>query len=557
MATTKPRVLLLSGGPIHDTTPTAPVIETLLASRFAVEHVHDPEDLTKLRGGDFAAVVLFYTRLELSDAAMDALQQFVEAGGGMLALHGATAFKGQERLAKLIGCRFDNHGPVHAFTVTPSDPTHPVVARTMPFTVMDELYTVENFGEYETFATAHWRGVDHPMGYERSVGKGRVLFLANGHDLRSIGNRYVQRMIERAVRVAAGETFDRRVTAGVLGYGGAFNMGKAHALALRAQPGCEVTAVCDLDPSRTEQAKVELGDEIQTWNDAEAFFAESAFDLCIQILPHHIHAEFAIKALKQGKHVVTEKPFCITLDEADAMIAAADEAGKMLSVYHNRRWDNDYLAMLKMIRAGEIGQVFRIDAASAGYGPPRTWWRARKDISGGAMYDWGAHYCDWTLGMMNKPIESIVGDFQKRKWFGMTNEDYTYALIRFADGTTATLEQGSLAAIGRDGFRILGTDGGLRNAGPHKPITLRKHDADHGMIESTIDAKGPDTAASFYQNIANHLIMGEQLVVKPAEARRAIGVIHLAERSAAEGGKPMPLPGEDRYAETCDYITPW
>jgi len=557
MPTTKPRILLLTGGPIHDTTPTAPVIAKLLEFRFEIDHVHDCQDLTKLSTGNYAAAVLFFTRLELSDDAFNALNNFVESGGGMLALHGATAFKEQDRLAKLIGCRFHKHGPVHQFTVTPSDPDHPVVARTMPFTVMDELYTVENFGEYDVFATAHWQGVDHPMGYQRQVGKGRVVFLANGHDLRSIGNRHVQRLIERAVRVAAGETFGRRITAGVLGYGGAFNMGKAHALALRAQPGCEVTAVCDLDPTRSEQAKVELGEDIATWNDAEAFFAEGQFDLCIQILPHHIHAEYAIKALKQGKHVVTEKPFSITLDEADAMIAAANEGEQMLSVYHNRRWDNDYLAILNMIRAGAIGNVFRVDAASADYQAPKSWWRSRKEISGGAMYDWGAHYCDWMLGIMNKPIESVTGDFQKRKWHGMTNEDYTYALIRFVDGTTATLEQGSLAAIGRGGWRILGTEGGIQNAGPHQPLTLRKFDATHGMVESKLEPKGPDTAASFYQNIANHLIMGEELVVKPAEARRAIGVIHLAEQSAAQGGKPLPLPGEDRYAQTCNYMTPW
>ena len=555
--TTKPRIMLLTGGPIHDWQSCAPVLESLLAQRFDVTHTHDVADLAHLASGKFAAVVALYTRLELNDAQLGALESFIKGGGGFVALHGTAAFKEQPKLAALIGCRFATHGAILDYEVRPTIPDHPVVTRTSPFKVTDELYLVDSLTDYDTFAVAHWQGKDHPMGYERKLGKGRVIFLANGHNAQAMSNRHVQRLIERATRVACGEKFDKTITAGVLGYGGAFNMGKQHAGAINMQSGMKVVAVCDLDPKRTEQAKVELGDQIKTTNDPAAFLADGDFDLCVQILPHNIHAEYCIKASQGGKHVVTEKPFCITLDEADRMLAAARKSGTMLSAYHNRRWDNDFLAMLSIIRRGEIGQVFRIDAASAGYGEPRTWWRSSKTISGGTMYDWGAHYCDWMLNMMNKPIESVVGDFQKRKWHSMTNEDYTYALVRFADGTTATLEQGSLAAIGRGGWRILGTEGGLQNAGPHQPVTFKKFDRDLGMVETKFEPKGPGTAESYYQNVGNHLIAGEELVVKAAEARRAIGVIWLAEQSAKQGGKPLALPGEDKYADNCNYITPW
>lgn len=557
MSTSKPRVLLLTGGPIHNWEVCAPIVEELLKRRFEVTHTHEVGDLSHLSSGKFAAAVVLYTRIEVADDVLAAVEGFVKNGGGLVALHGTTAFKGQPKLAELLGSRFAGHGPVFDFEVRPSCAEHPVVARTHAFKVTDELYMVESFAEYQTFAVAHWQGRDHPMGYERKLGKGRVIYLANGHDARSLGNRYVQRMIERATRVACGQTFDTTITAGVLGYGGAFNMGRNHALALNQQLGCKTVAVCDLDPNRTAQAKVELGDDIATTNDPQAFLRDGEFDLCIAILPHNIHAEYCIKASKAGKHVVTEKPFCITLEEADGMIAAASKAGKMLSAYHNRRWDNDFLAVLDMVRRGEIGLVYRVDAASAGYSAPRTWWRASKEISGGAMYDWGAHYCDWMLNIMNKPIESVTGDFQKRKWHSSTNEDYTYALVRFADGTTATLEQGSLAAISRGGWRVLGTEGGIQNGGPHQALTVRKFDPQLGMVETKFEPKGPNTAESYYQNVANHLIMGEELVVKAEEARRAIGVIWLAEQSSKQGGKPLPLPGEDQYADRCPYITPW
>jgi predicted dehydrogenase len=558
MAQAKPSVLLLLGGKFHDFQRGGELITQALQPRFDVTATEDLAALGRLDQGDYQLVAIYTCRRddEMSDSIAESLEAFVRNGGGLLGIHGANAsFTENEKYLKLIGSRFEGHGPMMAFDVEPTSETHPVVARTDAFDVFDELYrSTPTVDDLDVFATAFWQGDRPLMGYQRDLGKGRVLYVAPGHDERSLGNRYVQRMIERAARVAVGETFEKQITAGILGYGGAFNMGRQHGNAINRQPGMSVTSVCDLDPKRTDQAKEELGDQIKTWNDTEAFFAEGEFDLCIQILPHHLHGMMCSEALKAGKHVVTEKPFCITLEEADEMNGLAREHDLMLSCYHNRRWDGDFLVMLKQIREGKIGEVFRIDASLASFGRPGTWWRSSKEISGGVMYDWGAHYCDWTLNLMNKPIASVTGDFQKRRWHHVTNEDYTYALVRFADGSTATLEQGSLAAISRNGFRILGTHGGMTNAGPGQDVTLRA-EAPAGLADTLLKPLKIDGANRYYQNVGNHLIMGERLVVTPEQARRVIGVIHLAEQSAKQDGKPLPLPGEEH--DEPDYLMPW
>jgi predicted dehydrogenase len=546
--------MLLSGGEIHDWQSCAPILERCLTHRFDVTHTHDLADLAKLGNGRYEAVVVFYTRGELSSDQLNALRQFVEHGGGLVGVHGAAAaFIDNDGWAKLLGSRFDTHGPILDFTVEASNPSHPVVARTDPFRITDELYLLKTCVPIEPFAVAYWQGRPQPMGYEHQVGKGRVLYLANGHDERAVTNRHFQRMLERAVRVACGERFDGQIKAGILGYGGAFNMGRGHGSAVNDQPGMTTTAVCDLEPKRVEMARQELGSDIAIFTDPQEFIDQGDFDLCIQILPHNIHAKWVIKALKTGRHVVTEKPFCITLDEADAMLAAAESESRMLSCFHNRRWDGDFLKILHLVRHGAIGQIYRIDASTANYDEPRNWWRSQKEIAGGTMYDWGAHYMDWTLNLMNKRIATVTGDFQKRKWFGSTNEDYCFALVRFEDGTTATMEQGNLAAIRRNGWRILGTEGGIANSGPHQDITLVTMTT--GEAHTTVIPGGPSTYLPYYQNIGNHLIMGERLVVTPQQARRAIGVIHLAEQSAREGGKPLTLPGEEDYEP--DYMLPW
>lgn len=556
MPSTKPRVLLLTGGNYHDFDGGATIISELLADRFEVTHTTNLEDLALLAEGRFD-VLMLYTQGhhdELTDPLAETMQKFVENGGGMVGLHSANAsFKENRKYLELIGSRFAGHGPVIDFQVRPTDPEHPVTARTSAFRVTDELYISEPVSDFHPFAVAHWQGVDYPMGYQRDVGKGRVVFLANGHDQRSLGNPYFQRWLIRATRVAAGETFGTTINAGILGYGGAFNMGKQHAEMIRAQPGMGVTAVCDLDPARTEQAKAQLGEEIATFNDMDAFFSEGAFDMVVVILPHHLHAEACIRAAEAGKHAVTEKPFCITLDEADRMIAASEKAGTMMSCFHNRRWNGDFLQLMQLVRSGKIGEVFRIDAASGGYGAPGAWWRSRKEISGGAMYDWGAHFMDWTLNLANKRIKTVTGDFQKRKWHQMTNEDYTYMLLRFEDDSTATLEQGSLIATPRDAWRVLGTEGGIRAGGIGGAVTMVTFD-DGTRVESSVPAlKGREV--EFYANIGNHLITGERLVVTAQQARRVIGAIHLAEQSSAQGGVPLEMPGEDTYEP--DYMMPW
>ncbi|MAE62564.1 MAG: hypothetical protein CMJ49_14550, partial [Planctomycetaceae bacterium] len=347
MARTKPGVLVFSGGGYHDFERGAELIGQALADRFRITHTTKVGDLAKVSGAKFAAVVIYAQGGTMTDAQAKSLEKFVSDGGGLVGIHCvADCFTASNRFKKLLGSEFATHGPITDFQVTVTDPTHPVVARTEDFQITDELYTLKDHSDYHVFATAHWQGVDRPMGYERRVGKGRVIYLANGHDPGVLGNRYFQRLIQRATRVACGETFDAIVRAGIIGYGGAFNMGLHHSQLINDTLGMCVTAVCDVDPARTDQAKVELGDTITTFNNMNRFLRDGEFDMVISILPHHLHAKAAVAAAKAGKHLITEKPFCITLKEADQMIAASAEAGKMLSVFHNRRWDADFHLML-------------------------------------------------------------------------------------------------------------------------------------------------------------------------------------------------------------------
>ncbi len=519
--------------------------------------------LANLPTSDFHAVLAITGPCDpLPKAHAQGLAKFVQAGGGLVAIHhAATSLSKNESLSKLLAVQTTSESPCAfdfqvRFTQKAQEAGHTIATRCDAFTIHDTLLAIEPDAQTDKdpdiFAVTHIDGKDTPVGLTRKIDKGHIAFLALGGTPQALENPHLFRMAQRALRHVCGESFNKKIGVGIIGYGGAFGMGKLHAEALNAQHGCKTVAVCDSDPNRAKQAKTELGDSIKTYTKYQDLLADDKVDLVILILPHNLHAEVAIAASNAGKHVVTEKPFCITLDQADAMIAAADKSGTMLSCFHNRRWDGDFQQMLTLIHAGEIGDVFHADAATGGWGMPNNWWRASKPVSGGVLYDWGAHYVDWLLNFIPKPIESVSGILKKQLWHNSSNEDYALVTIRFKGGATATLEQGQLVAAPRAGWRILGTKGALTNTGPDQQVTLIKHSLG-SRSEAKLD-KWPPNWHSYYQNIANHLIMDEPLIVTANQARRTIAIFDLAEKSNAQGGQPLPLPGEDTY--TPDYAWP-
>ena len=137
----------------------------------------------------------------------------------------------------------------------------------------------------------------------------------------------------------------------------------------------------------------------------------------------------------------------------------------MLSTFHNRRWDNDYLVLRDILASGVIGDVFRIEAGFNGYHKQRDWWRSSKAVSGGSIYDWGAHFTDWILSLVPAKITSVTG-FQAKHpaWKDYTNEDHSEYSLQFDNGCLATLTMSNLSAIDRPRWVLRGTNGSITAA---------------------------------------------------------------------------------------------
>jgi len=336
----------------------------------------------------------------------------------------------------------------------------------------------------------------------------------------------------------AGVATDATIRAGIIGYGGAFNMGKFHAGSINGQPGMHTVAICDLDPKRQAAAAADFPD-VDTYGDYKEMLARDDVDLCVVVLPHYLHAPVAIDCSRAGKHVITEKPMCITAAEATAMIEAGREAGKMVTTFHNRRHDGDYRTLRQIVQKGLIGDVFAVEMFGGGYGHPGYWWRSDKKISGGHFYDWGAHYLDWLLGIVPSRVREVRGFFRKLKWLDVTNEDHVHALILFENGVTADVQMSTLARVGKPRWRLLGTRGGVEDGeGQFKVQT----EVEGLAVNATIRYQ-ESRWENYYKQLADHLLRGGPLDVRPEQARRVIAIMEAAERSS-QSGRAEPVPHE-------------
>ncbi len=334
------------------------------------------------------------------------------------------------------------------------------------------------------------------------------------------------------------------VRAAIIGYGGAFNMGPHHTREMHATGRMKLVAICDRDKARTEAAAKDW-EGIDTFNDLEELIKWDKFDLAVVILPHNLHAEIAVKCSNAGKHVIVEKPMCITVKEATDMIEAARKTKTMLSVYHNRRHDGDFLTLKNIIAKGTIGKIFDVEMGAMGYGKPGTWWRSDKKISGGAMYDWGAHYLDWLLNIIPAKVTNVTGFIQQDLvWKDVSNEDDVHAVIRFDDNTCADIHFSSIARVGKPRWRILGSKGAI--VSDQEQAFSLYGDIEGGVPAQAKVACGAGTHPQYYENIADCILEGKEVDVKPEEARRIIAILEATEKSA-KSGQAEPVPYEDEF----------
>ncbi len=323
----------------------------------------------------------------------------------------------------------------------------------------------------------------------------------------------------------------------VVGYGSAFGMGHHHAEWIRKTAGMELVGVCEPDPDRRAVAAETEG--VRTYESMDEVLADDNVDMVALIVPHHLHAPLALQALKAGRHVITEKPMCVTVGEADAMIAAAQESGRCLTVYQNRRWDPDYVTVKHLIDQGALGEVFLVEAHVGG-ARPQGGWRCWEKFGGGMLRDWGAHVIDQCVQLAGGPAAKVFAQFEHRMWTDVMDvPTHVQLMIQFQSGLWADVSLSNNSFAPRPRWRVLGEQGGLvKDAGGGGIIKYYHQVAGQ---QAVTDVPCLETnLAELYQNVADHINRGAELLVKPENVRHTVAIFDAAYESAETGQAVVP-----------------
>ncbi|MEZ5198490.1 MAG: oxidoreductase [Bacteroidales bacterium] len=334
----------------------------------------------------------------------------------------------------------------------------------------------------------------------------------------------------------------KKINVGIIGYG---LSGKVfHAPFLDANPGFNLKSIVERNHDFSKKDYPYIG----IVSDYHELLSDDGLDLIVVATPNTLHFPMAKAALLAGKHVVVEKPFTPTTQEADELIELANFKDRKLFVYHNRRWDGDFLTVKKIKKYNMLGDFEYFESRFDRFRPELVpgVWRDEDLPGGGVLYDLGPHLIDQALQLFGRPqgVTAIIENQRE----GSKVDDY-FKLILSYEKCEVVLTAGMLVEDSTPHYIIHGSNGSFvkygldpqegalkRGEKPDKEGWGRDAEDNYGFI--TLEYEDEQTEGriiteagcyqEFYNNVFDVLINGAEMAVKPEEAREVIGIIERA-----------------------------
>jgi predicted dehydrogenase len=262
----------------------------------------------------------------------------------------------------------------------------------------------------------------------------------------------------------------RTIRTAVVGYGLAGSV--FHAPLLAANSSYSLDAVATSDAGRRAAASSRLPG-VEVMRDGAAVLKRAAdLDLVVLATPPATHHSLAKAALEAGLDVVVDKPFAVTSGQGQELIDLARQLGRVLTVFHNRRWDGDFLTLRKLLAAQSLGSVTRFESRFERWSPAISKaWKARATAvdGGGILFDLGSHLIDQALQLFG-PAAVLHAELKARRSDERTDDD-VFLVLRHDSGVTSHLTMNMLCAQQGPRFRVLGSIGGFTKNGvdPQEP----------------------------------------------------------------------------------------
>ena len=323
-----------------------------------------------------------------------------------------------------------------------------------------------------------------------------------------------------------------------------------HAPLIRAEPGVRLATVVTSNADRQAQAR-EDNPGVQVLPRLADLWAKAAeHDLLVVATPTGTHVEVGLAAVAHRLPLVVDKPVASTAAQGRRLVAAAAEAGVLLSVFQNRRWDSDTLTIERLLTAGELGAVHRFESRFERWRPEARAGAWREETSpsegGGILLDLGSHVVDQALALFG-PAERVFAEVAARRPGSV--EDDAFIAVFHRGGVTSHLWVSAVAAIPGPRVRVLGSAGayvqerldgqedalrsGLQPSAPRWGM-----EADHAwgrLVTADGDRRIEPVAGNwpaFYAGVVAALQEGAPNPVTGASAVAGLEVIDAARRSA-------------------------
>lgn len=338
---------------------------------------------------------------------------------------------------------------------------------------------------------------------------------------------------------------------------GASPIARKHAVALSRIEGAELVSVCDLDDQRARRLAAEF-EGVQTYTDYRAMLQRDDLDIVSVTTPSGTHASIAQDVAASGRHVVVEKPMALTLEDADAQIAACMEHGVRLFVVMQNRFSRPVRALRRALESGRLGTLVLgtvrlrwcrdqayYDAAS---------WRGTRHADGGVFRNQACHHVDLLRWMMGD-VASVMA-MSARRLADIEAGDTGVAILRFTSGALGVIEATTA-------WRPTDLEGSLTVAGEHGSVEISGFVVDR-LTHWAFDEAAPDDAdvrarsagnpdvfawthEQFLRDVAGALRDNRPGLVEAMEGRRTLELIN-AILESSETGLEVPLRFRSRPA---------
>ena len=316
-----------------------------------------------------------------------------------------------------------------------------------------------------------------------------------------------------------------------------------------ANPHAEVYGFYDINQARAEELAKKYGGK--AYASYEALLADPEIEAVSVCAANHAHAEITIAALKAGKHVLCEKPMAVTLAECEAMVAAAEEAGKYLMIGQNQRLAKAHSKAKELIEQGAIGKVLTFRTIF-GHGGPETWsidpgsnvWFFDKTKAAmGAMADLGIHKTDmiqYVLGSKIVKTQAVLTTLDKKDATGslIGVDDNAICIYQMENGVIGTMTASWTYYAAEDNTTVIyGTKGELRLYDDPK-YSVQQINADGTRIDYQIDqiqTNDNQTASGIIDLFVDCLVEKKAPEISGANVLHAMKAVFASIESSAKG----------------------